>query len=116
MEEDAGAVTPTSPPPPTIEVEKEFILALEALPNLWDKTHTQYVNKYKRNESLEKLLLIWKRIKPLATIEDVRKKINTLRSNYRREINKIVASRRSGAAADDVYSPKSWTFPYLHIL
>ncbi|XP_073964241.1 uncharacterized protein [Choristoneura fumiferana] len=103
-------------PPPPIEIEKEFILAFESLPELWDKTHTFYINKYKRNDALRKLLNIYIKIKPGATIEDVKKKINVLRSNYRRELKKIISSRRSGSSTYDLYRPKSWTFEYLKFL
>ncbi|XP_073963021.1 uncharacterized protein [Choristoneura fumiferana] len=103
-------------PPPPIEIEKEFILAFESLPELWDKTHTFYINKYKRNDALRKLLNIYIKIKPGATIEDVKKKKNVLRSNYRRELKKIISSRRSGSSTDDLYRPKSWTFEYLKFL
>lgn len=65
---------PTSLPPPPIEIEKEFILSFESLPELWDKTHTLYCNKYKRNDALRKLLDIYIKVKPGATIEDVKKK------------------------------------------
>lgn len=99
-----------------LELEKEFIISWEALPLLWDKREKDYLNKYKRNEALEKLLEIYKNIKPGATIQDVKNKINTLRSNYRRDLKKIIASQRSGAGADQVYTPKSWTFEYLRFL
>ncbi|XP_031335337.1 uncharacterized protein LOC116165170 isoform X1 [Photinus pyralis] len=99
-----------------LEVEKDFIITFETMPILWDKTDKDYVNKYKRNEALEKLLVIYKKIKPQVTLDDVKKKINTLRSNYRRELKKIESSRRSGAGGDDIYTPKSWTFEYLHFL
>ncbi|KNC34457.1 hypothetical protein FF38_02958 [Lucilia cuprina] len=55
-----------------------------------------------------KLLTIFKKIKPTATVDDVRKKINSLRSNYRKELKRIVNSKRSGASADDVYTPKCY--------
>ncbi|XP_017475153.1 PREDICTED: uncharacterized protein LOC108365598, partial [Rhagoletis zephyria] len=47
---------------------------------------------------------------------DVRKKINSLRPNYRKELKKIIDSKRSGAGTEDVYIPKSWTFNALHFL
>jgi len=53
----------------------------EQLPELWNSATPSYSNKYKRNEALAKLLLIYKKIKPDAQVVDVRKKINTLRSN-----------------------------------
>ncbi|KAL4708045.1 hypothetical protein ACJJTC_013456 [Scirpophaga incertulas] len=70
------------------------------------------------NEELDmrSLLKILAKIKPRATVEDVKKKINSLRSNYRRELKKIVTSKRSGAGTNEVYVPKSWTFKYLTFL
>jgi hypothetical protein len=66
--------------------------------------------KCKRNEALAKLLVIHKEMKPDAKLVDVRKKINTLRSNCRRELNKIKASKRSGSGTGEVYKPSSWVF------
>ncbi|XP_072390121.1 uncharacterized protein [Diabrotica undecimpunctata] len=51
-----------------------------------------------------------------ATIEDVRKKINTLLSDYRKEQKKIKESKRSGAGADELYSPTSWVYYALQFL
>lgn len=108
---------PPPPPPPTsIEIEKDFILTLETLPMLWDKTHTHYSNKYKRTEALTQLLKILIKIKPGATTDDVKKKINVLRSNYRRDLKKIISSRRSGSGTDELYYPKSWTFEYMKFM
>ena len=48
-------------------------------------------------------------------MKDVRKKINSLRSNYRKELKKILSSKRSGASAD-VYSPSSRVFYSMKFL
>lgn len=69
--------------------EKQFILTFESLPLLWDKRDKHYVNKYKRNEALEKLLEIFKNVKPGATVQYVKNKINTLRSNYRQDLKRL---------------------------
>ncbi|XP_055622402.1 uncharacterized protein LOC129765969 [Toxorhynchites rutilus septentrionalis] len=50
------------------------------------------------------------------TVCDVKRKINTLRSNYRKELKRIEDSKRSGTGADDVYSPSSWVFHALQFL
>jgi hypothetical protein len=76
---------------------KRFIVSYEQLPELWNSAGPSYSNKFKRNEALAKLLVIYKDIKPDAKVVDVRKKINTLRSNCRRELNRIKASKRSGS-------------------
>ncbi|XP_037923900.1 uncharacterized protein LOC119659717 [Hermetia illucens] len=96
--------------------EREFINAYEALPLLWDETHIDYTDKYKRNEALDKLLVVLKKIEPTASVKDVKDKVNTLRSDYRRELMKIAAFRRSAGGSGEVYVPKSWTFQYLHFL
>jgi len=48
-------------------------------------------------------------IKPEASIDDVKKKINTLRSNFRKELKNFM-TKRSGAGADNIYQPSSWLF------
>ena len=96
-------------------VLKRFILLYE-LPELWNSASPSYSNKYKRNEPLAKLLVIYKEIKRDAKVADVRKKINTLRSNCRRELNRIKAYKRSGSATDEVYKPSSWVFYALKFL
>lgn len=98
------------------EVIKEFILNLEVLPEIWDSSSKYYKNLIKKGEALQKLLEIYKKIKSDATIDDVKKKINILRSNYRKELKKILTSKRSGASSDDVYKPKSWVFHLLHFI
>lgn len=100
----------------TNHVMKKFIETYELLPQLWNATSPLYMNKYRRNEGLAKLLDIFKQLKPDATIKDVRKKVNTLRSNYRRELNKIKASKRTGSGTEDVYTPSSWVFHALSFL
>ncbi|XP_050343491.1 uncharacterized protein LOC126769002 [Nymphalis io] len=100
----------------SLEPEKDFILTFETLPVLWDTKNPHYTNKYRRNKALAKLVPILKKTKPIATIQDVKKKINSIRSNYRRELRKIIASQRPGAKESDVYKPKIWYFPYLNFL
>lgn len=97
-----------------LEAEKEFVQTYESFPILWDKTNLNYKIKYKRDECLEKLLVIYKKLRPHATISDVRKKINSLKSNYRREWKKVILSRYSGDGEE--YVPKSWLYECLHFL
>jgi len=51
---------------------------------------------------LDKLLIIFTKMKSNATRNDVRKKINSLRSNYRKELKKILSSKHSGTGINDV--------------
>ncbi|XP_047506707.1 uncharacterized protein LOC125050715 [Pieris napi] len=95
---------------------KEFILVLETLPEIWDSSNANIINKVKRANAYEQLLEIFRKIKPGATAKDVIAKINSLKSNYRKELKKITDSKRSGAAAENVYNPKSWVFHMLKFL
>ncbi|KAG5892725.1 hypothetical protein JTB14_001096 [Gonioctena quinquepunctata] len=95
---------------------QRFIEVYESFPELWNKAHPSYSNKYKKNMALEKLLVIFKEMKPNDTVEDVTEKLNILRSNFRRELKKIKSSSRSGAGADEVYKPTSWVFYMLKFL
>lgn len=98
------------------EVLRNFIETYEALPELWNPTNPMYLNKTKRNIALDILLNIYVKVKPGASRADVRRKINTLRCNYRKELKKIVSSKRSGSSTDEVYQPTSWVFYALQFL
>ena len=55
------------------------------------------MNEYKRKKvAVAQLLEILKELKPEAKEADVSKKLNTLCSNFRRELNHIISSARSG--------------------
>lgn len=95
------------------EVLRNFIETYESPPELWNSSHPSYMNKTRRNLALDKLVNIYSKMKPGANRADVRRKINTLRSNYRKELKKIVLSKRSGSGADEVYQPTSWVFRAL---
>jgi len=77
---------------------REFIEIYEILPELWDPEDPLYRSKKKkkRNSVLDKVVIVFNKIKPNATHNDVRKKINILRSNYRKELKEILASKKLG--------------------
>lgn len=90
MEEDAHfeAVGPAVPQTNDQKHLKEFILVLETLPEVWDSSNANSLNKVKRANAYEQLPEIFKIIKLGATTKDVIAKINSLKSNYRKEIKK----------------------------
>ena len=49
-------------------------------------------------------------MKPNATCLEMKRKTNSLRTNFRKELKKISASKRSGIATDEIYEPTSWVF------
>ena len=57
-----------------------------------------------------------KKMKSDATVEDVKKKINTLRSNFRKELKKIHESKKSESGTEDIYESATWLFQELLFL
>ncbi|KAJ8710125.1 hypothetical protein PYW07_009491 [Mythimna separata] len=102
----------------TRAVEEDFIETYKNLPLLWDTDHKHNSNKYKRNEALDVLLKIIKRWNPSATRMDVRQKINILRSTYRKQRRKCLASRTIGPNGEEIYEyePTNWKFHALKFL
>ncbi|PIO23324.1 hypothetical protein AB205_0215750, partial [Aquarana catesbeiana] len=93
-----------------LEFMGQFIDRYRDMRNLWEVKNHLYRNKPARKASLEKLLQFVKTQVPDADIEFVDKKIGSLRSTYRKELNNIQASMKSGAAAKDVYVPSLWYY------
>jgi len=56
---------------------------------LWNVKCKDYSNKIKRNSSYEILLKKLKEIYPEATTELLKKKINNMRTTFRRELKKV---------------------------
>jgi hypothetical protein len=83
-------------------------------PCLWRIKSKQYSNRNLRNEAYEKLLAKWKEIEPEANKDMVIKKINTLRTAFRREMKKVKEGTHSGMGSDDVYEPRLWYYPLLY--
>ncbi|PIO09078.1 hypothetical protein AB205_0002470, partial [Aquarana catesbeiana] len=94
----------------------QFIDKYRYMHNLWEVKNPLYRNKQARKASLEKLLQFVKMQVPNADIEFVERKIDSLGSTYRKELNKIQASMRSGAAAENVYVPSLWYYTRMRFL
>lgn len=94
----------------------DFVSKYKDLKCLWDIRCKDYSNRDKKKDAYSELLVVYKLIKPEVSIDDVKKKINTLRSNFRKELKKIHDSKRSGAGADDIYQPSSWLLEELAFL
>lgn len=78
---------------------------------LWDASSPCYLKRDIKNSALESLVneLIAEGFK--ITLTQLKSKIKSLRDTYRNEVNKIKKSKKSGAAAEDVYKPKLAWFP-----
>ncbi|CAJ0961187.1 unnamed protein product [Ranitomeya imitator] len=97
------------------EFVRELIDMYRSLPCLWKMKSADYRNRYKKKAAYEKLLALYKQHLPTETVDDniVRKKIQALRTVYKKELNKVEKSVKSGAGTDDVYVPKLWYYDLL---
>ncbi|CAJ0961704.1 unnamed protein product [Ranitomeya imitator] len=99
--------------------EQDCVRALiemyRSLPCLWKIKSADYSNRYKKKDAYEKLVAIYKEHHPTETVDEhiVRKKIQALRTVYKKELNKVEKSLKSGAGTDDVYVPKLWYYDLL---
>uniref|UniRef100_A0A1A9WRV3 MADF domain-containing protein n=1 Tax=Glossina brevipalpis TaxID=37001 RepID=A0A1A9WRV3_9MUSC len=91
----------------------EFINLYENLPCLWNNKHEDYSNRDKRIESWDKMVEKLKDVEPDANHDAVKRKINTFRSNFNREVRKI---RQSRCNTMEEYNPTLWYFEQLSFL
>ncbi|XP_076295466.1 uncharacterized protein LOC143216377 [Lasioglossum baleicum] len=94
----------------------EFIKAYRELPALWKVKSDSYKNRNLKTEGYNVLVEKLKSILPEANREVVKKKINALRTNYRRELKKIKDSSRPGTGTDEIYVPTLWYFNDIDFL
>lgn len=76
-----------------LEEEKEVIIELlryyQQYRCLWHVKSDSYSDRDSRNEAYNKLLEVYRRIEPNATLDGLKKKIENMRSAYRREMRKV---------------------------
>ncbi|KAG8329021.1 hypothetical protein J6590_097061 [Homalodisca vitripennis] len=83
------------------------------LPCLWKVRSAEYSNKFKLDTAWEHLLQITKEKIPNADTNFVKRKVDNLRAAFRKEMRKVRDSTRSGASADDTYTPTLWYFELM---
>lgn len=94
----------------------EFIALYESFPCIWRVKSKEYSDRDKKRQAYEILVDKFKEIDANANRETVIKKINSMRSVYRKELAKVNQSHRSGAGEYDIYKPSLWYFDLLHFL
>ncbi|KAK7025487.1 hypothetical protein SK128_017606 [Halocaridina rubra] len=98
------------------EVIREFIELYRSEPCLWRVKSKAYSDRVKKAEAYEKLIVKLREVEPEATRDTVVKKINNLRTAYRKELRKVTSSIAMGCAPDEVYVPRLWYFNLLSFL
>ncbi|XP_037807096.1 uncharacterized protein LOC119600693 [Lucilia sericata] len=86
----------------------------KTMPELWNCKNENYKNKNIRNKRYNKLLIEYKKVKKDATLDELKKKIANMRTCYRRELRKVLRSKKSGA--DDIYVSNLWYYDYFDFL
>lgn len=92
---------------------REFIEIYRDMPSLWKVNSDAYKNKRLKQECYDRLTEKLREIEPSATIDLTKRKINTFRSNYRREVNKVLNSKLKGG---QLYNPSVWYYKHLEFL
>ncbi|XP_073411733.1 uncharacterized protein [Dendrobates tinctorius] len=97
------------------EFIRELIEMYRSLPCLWKIKSADYNNKYKKKEAYEKLVALFKQHNPSDTVDEtvVKKKIQCLRTVYKKALNKVEKSTKSGAGTEEVYVPKLWYYDLM---
>ncbi|XP_073414162.1 uncharacterized protein [Dendrobates tinctorius] len=99
----------------TEEFVHELIELYRSLPCLWQIKLADYSNRMKKREAYEKMIALFKRHNPCEKVDEslVRKKIQGLRTVYKKELNKVEKSRKSDAGTDEVYVSSLWYYDLL---
>lgn len=95
---------------------EEFIQCYRSETCLWQTKSKDYHDRNKKNAAYNRLVEKYKIIDPNANRDIVVKKINNLRTAYKKELNKMKQSIKSGAGTDELYTPHLWYFDLLKFL
>lgn len=88
------------------------------MPELWLTNSKDYRNRKLKAQSYDRLLRHMRTCDPYANIHMVKRKINNLRTSYRRELRKVLESRAAanGTYSGEEYVPSLWYFNELEFL
>lgn len=92
----------------------EFIELYKSLPALWKVKSECYRNRELKNQGYQVMIEKLKELEPDACRELVKKKINALRTNYRRELKKLRNYRHNNDGDECV--PSLWYFKEIDFL
>ena len=94
----------------------DFINLYRSHECLWMVKSKNYSNKHMREQAYDSLLQCVKKFEPAASRDSITKKINNLRTSFRKECRKVESSKLSGSGIEDIYVPKLWYFDQLVFL
>ena len=76
---------------------------------LWNSKDKNYKCKLNRERAVKEIQHELEEF----SLEEIKTKIHTLRSQFRREHRNIAASSKSGSGTDDIHQPKLWCYDLL---
>ncbi|XP_050086611.1 uncharacterized protein LOC126571824 [Anopheles aquasalis] len=94
------------------EFMTEFIMLYESLPCLWRFKCKEYSDRHIKAKAYDILKEKFKEVDPTCTRDTLVRKINNIRSVYRKEVAKVAKAAESG----EVYRPTLWYFDLLNFL
>nr|XP_023026004.1 uncharacterized protein LOC111514011 [Leptinotarsa decemlineata] len=98
------------------ELLEDFIREYQNHPCLWHVKSKDYHNKAKRDAAYNILVEKYKLIDANADKDTVVKKMNSFRTNYRREKKKIEDADHSEMDKDERYEPTLWYYHLFHFI
>ncbi|XP_060867451.1 uncharacterized protein LOC132942815 [Metopolophium dirhodum] len=93
-----------------LDPRNKFLDLYKSFPCLWKIKSKEYSNRNIKDRAYEVLIEKMKEIDKNVNRDAVVKKINSLRSAYRKELKKIKDSVRSGAGEEDIFTPHLFYF------
>ena len=97
----------------TREGTRHLIDLYKEEPCLWNVKTVEYRNRDRKATALQKIAEHMNKSGWSFSEDELRKKIDTLRNQYRRERRNLQQTKKSGAAADNVYVPRLWCYDAL---
>ncbi|XP_034833092.2 uncharacterized protein [Maniola hyperantus] len=83
---------------------------------LWNILHPEYRNKKSRMKAYNRLLKFSKAAEPNITIDEIKKKIQSMRASHRKERRKVASSLLKATSPKEFYVPKLWYYKQLEFL
>lgn len=91
----------------------EFIQLYRSFPCLWQIKYKGYKDRLLRNRAYDALVQKLREVNPIADRETVIRKINTLRTAFRREYKKVRSSQRMVQNPRQRYKSSLWYYDIL---
>ncbi|XP_022231441.2 uncharacterized protein LOC111080260 [Drosophila obscura] len=93
-----------------------FLEQYSQLPQLWDFESSEYKDQRCKAAAYASLLEVYHEIDAEATVDAMRRKINSMRTCYRRELRRVKESKKWALKPEDIHVPQLWYFDALNFL